>query len=208
MSVIGLTGGIATGKSTVCRLLKERGARVVSADEIAHAVTGAGSPVIEAIIREFGAEFVTPDGSLDRSAMAKRVFNDPDARRKLEGITHPLILQEMERQIEEARRSDDQGLIVAEVPLLFEAGMESWFDAVLTVVASDAKQRERLCSRSGLSAAEADMRIKSQIDVNEKAARSRFVLNNDGSLEDLSESVDRLLPSLRAVDKREHLTHE
>jgi dephospho-CoA kinase len=201
MPVIGLTGGIATGKSTVGRLLKERGANLFSADEVARAVTAPGSPVLERIEREFGSGFIQADGTLDRAALGELVFSDSEARTKLDKITHPAILDEIARLIVEARAANPDGLIVVEAPLLFEAGMEDWFDKVVTVVASPEVQRARLAARSGLSLAEVDARIQSQMELSEKAARSDFVIENDGGLDELSRSVQRLLPSLLRVDK-------
>ena len=206
MPVIGLTGGIATGKSTVGSLLEERGALLFSADEVARSVTLPGSPIITEIERAFGPRYIAADGSLDRGALGALVFSDADARRKLEAITHPAILAELRRRIAEARAGQPDRLIVVEVPLLFEAGVQSWFDAVVTVVASPEVQRARLISRSHLAPEEADARIASQMPLSEKAARSQFVLQNDGEMTALESAVDRLVPRLRKVDKNLHVT--
>lgn len=196
MPVIGLTGGIATGKSTVGRMLAERGAVLISADEVSRAVTAPGSPVLGSITEVFGVDYIKADGSLDRSRLAALVFRDPVARQRLEAITHPVILDELLARIDQAQTEDPTAMVVVEVPLLFEAGMESWFDAVLTVTAAPETQRRRLMERDGLSKGEADARIASQLPVAEKAARSRFVLANDGELSGLAEETDRLMPEL------------
>lgn len=202
MPVIGLTGGIATGKSTVGQLLRNRGAVVFSADEIAHAIATPGSPVVRRIGAELGAQFVRPDGSLDRARLGALVFSDKVARLRLEAITHPVILAELRQRIAEALAANPDALVVAEVPLLFETGLDDWFDAVLTVVAPADVECDRLIARAGLSREAAERRIASQMPLSEKQARSQFVIQNDGTLEELTASVSTLVPRLLAVDKR------
>jgi dephospho-CoA kinase len=202
MPVIGLTGGIATGKSTVGELLHARGATLYSADEVAREITRAGSPALKEIVRTFGAEVLRADGELDRKRLGAIVFSDAVARRRLEAFTHPRILAELRDRIAKSEALNPGSLIVVEAPLLFEAGMDDWFDAVLTVVSRHDIALQRLKKSRGLSDAEAAARIASQLPLEEKAARSDFVVRNDGSLDDLAASVDRLLPSLLTVKKR------
>ena len=199
MPVIGLTGGIATGKSTVGRLLEERGAVLISADAISHAVTAPGSAALSTISHEIGPEYLLGDGTLDRKRLAESVFSEPGTRKKLEGILHPIIQAELRRKISEALAVGGDPLIVVEVPLLFETGMQDWFTAVLTVIASQDAQMQRLMERSRLSPVEADTRMNAQMPLAEKAARSRFVLDNSGTLQDLESAVDAILPRLRAA---------
>ena len=206
MPVIGLTGGIATGKSTVGELLRKRGATLFSADEVAREITSAGSPVLDEIAGAFGAQYLQSDGELDRKRLGALVFSDPDARLKLEAITHPRILAELRRRIAKSEAIDPGNLVVVEAPLLFEAGMEPWFDAVLTVVAGHETQVKRLRNSRGLSETEAASRIASQMSLDEKAERSDFVIRNEGSLDELAASVDELLQGLLSVKKRVPLT--
>jgi dephospho-CoA kinase len=202
MPVIGLTGGIATGKSTVGGLLRARGATLYSADEVAREVTKAGSPALMEIARTFGAEFLRADGELDRKRLGSVVFSNADARRRLEAITHPRIFAGLRERIAKSEALNPSGLIVVEAPLLFEAGMADWFDAVLTVVSRREVALSRLEENRGLSNVEAAARIASQMPLEAKAARSDFVLQNDGSVDELAAGVDRLLPSLLALKKR------
>src|SRR5436190_4311319 len=133
MPVIGITGGIATGKSTVAKMFAELGATVFSADEAARAVTSPASPALQEIARTFGPEFIQADGSLDRSALGYHVFHDPAARQKLEAITHPRIRELLRQHIDGALSAKPDAVVAVEVPLLYEGDMQDWFDAVVVV---------------------------------------------------------------------------
>jgi dephospho-CoA kinase len=195
--VIGLTGGIATGKSTLAALLRARGAPVVDADALARAAVEPGTPALAEIARTFGADVLRPDGALDRKALAARVFADPEARRRLEAITHPAVRRAMR---EETARLAAQGHALAfyDTPLLYEVGLEAQLDAVVVVWAPRDLQRERLIRRDGLAGAAADARLAAQLPVDEKAARADFVVENAGAPEALAGKADRLLADLRA----------
>ncbi len=197
MPLIGLTGGIATGKSAVTRLLAARGAVTFSADEAARAVLVSKGPALRRIAAEFGPEMLTSLGDLDRGRMGRLVFADSEARRRLERILHPLIRSLLRAQIE-AARSDlaSEALLVVEIPLLYEGGLETWFDEVVVVAASEAKQRERLRQRNGLDPAEIDRRLAAQWPLDRKIARADHVLVNDGSLPQLDAAVETLWQSL------------
>lgn len=191
--LVGLTGGIATGKSTVARMLADRGAVVLSADDAARQVTAPGSPALAEIARAFGPSVLRPDGSLDRAALAATVFDDPQARRRLEALTHPPILALLRTQIQEARAAlPPGGVIVVEVPLLFEAGMEDWFDRVVVVTAPEAQQVARLAGRSDLSPEEARRRIAAQMPLADKEARAQMVIRNGADLAAMAAQVDAL----------------
>jgi dephospho-CoA kinase len=194
--VVGLTGGIATGKSTFAAALRARGVPVVDADALARAVVAPGSPALAAIARAFGPDVLGPDGALDRRKVAARVFSDPEARRRLEGITHPAIRRAM---LDETLRLAAEGhdLVFYDAPLLFEVGLDRALDSVVVVWAPAEAQRGRLAARDGLSAAEADARLAAQWSVDEKAARADFVVENTGTPEALAEKADRLLLDLR-----------
>lgn len=196
MRVIGLTGGIATGKSTFAALLRARGVPVVDADALARAVVEPGTPALAEIARAFGPDVLRPDGALDRKRVADRVFADPAARRRLEAITHPAVRQAM---LAETRRLEGEGHALAfyDAPLLYEVGLDAALDAVVVVWAPRAVQRERLRRRDGLSEAAADARLAAQLPVDEKAARADLVVENAGAEAELAGKADRLLADLR-----------
>lgn len=197
MSVLGITGGIATGKSLVTRRFRQQGALVFSADEAARAILTPGGSVLDAIRDAFGAEMLLPDGSLDRARLGQRIFADAAARARLNRLTHPPILRLLRAQIEAAREDFPCALIAVEVPLLYEANLQDWFDSVLVVTAPERAQIARLRARDGLSEAQARQRIAAQRPLKDKAARADIVLSNDGTPADLEAATDRLIARLR-----------
>jgi len=196
LRLLGLTGGIATGKSTFAEALRARGVPVVDADALARAAVAPGAPALAEIARTFGPGVLTPDGGLDRKKMAAIVFSDPDARRRLEAITHPAVRRAM---ADETARLAAAGhdLAFYDTPLLFEVGLDAAVDAVVVVWAPPAVQRARLASRDGLGPAEADARLAAQLPVDEKAARADFVVENVGARDELGPKAERLLADLR-----------
>src|SRR5512133_2691607 len=196
MRVIGLTGGIATGKSTFSALLRARGAPVVDADALARAVVEPGSPALAEIVRTFGPELLQPDGTLDRKRLGDRVFAHPAARRRLEAITHPAIRAAM---VAETLRlaGEGHGLVFYDAPLLYEVGLDAVLDAVVVVWAPVEVQRRRLIARDGLSPADADARLAAQLPVDDKADRADVVIENAGAEVELGPKADRLLQDLR-----------
>jgi dephospho-CoA kinase len=194
--LIGLTGGIATGKSTFSAALRARGVPVVDADALARAAVAPGSPALAEIARAFGEAVLAPDGSLDRKRMAALVFGDPAARRRLEAITHPAIRR---ATAEETARlaTDGHELAFYDTPLLFEVGLDRTVDAVVVVWAPEAAQRARLATRDGLAPAEVDARLAAQLPVDDKAARADFVVENADTIGELGAKADRLLADLR-----------
>ena len=196
MRVVGLTGGIATGKSTFAEALRARGTPVVDADALARAAVAPGSPALAEIARVFGPAALGPDGSLDRKRMAALVFGDPDARRRLEAITHPAVRSAM--AAETARlAAAGHDLAFYDTPLLFEVGLDRTLDCTVVVWAPAAVQRARLAARDGLGPVDADARLAAQLPIDEKAARADFVVENVGSLAELGPKADRLLADLR-----------
>ena len=189
--VLGVTGGIASGKSTVAQILSELGASVVSADELAREVVAPGSPVLAEVVSVFGKGVLRSDGSLDREFLGRRVFADEAARRWLEGILHPAIRDLSVQRLAELRGADVP-LVVYEAPLLFEAGAQERVDAVLAVIVDDDLQLRRVMQRDDISRNEARARVVAQMPQHEKAARADFVIENNESLESLRDSVARL----------------
>ena len=184
---IGLTGGIGSGKSTVSRLLEQRGAVIVDADAIAREVVASGTPGLAAVVEAFGDGVVASDGSLDRPALAAVVFADPEARKRLDAIVHPLVRA---RATEVAAAAPADAVVVNDVPLLVETGQAGSYDLVLVVEADPATRVARLVQR-GLTAEDARARMVAQATDEQRRAVADVVLDNSGTLEELEAQVDR-----------------
>jgi dephospho-CoA kinase len=190
---IGLTGGIGSGKSTVGQMLADRGAAVIDADAISRATTASGGAAIAAIAQQFGAEFVTPEGALDRTRMRQRVFADPTARQQLEAIVHPLVQQETQRQCV-AALAQGHTVLVFDVPLLVESGRwRSQVDRVLVVDCTEATQIARVMARNQLDRAAVEGIMAAQASRAQRLAAADWVVFNDGlSLDKLREEIAQL----------------
>jgi dephospho-CoA kinase len=184
---VAVTGGIASGKTAVCRVFQELGAFVVSADAIVHDLLSPGTDISQQVVRLIGSDALKKEG-LDRQVIANKVFNDPDALRALEDILHPAVFQRIEELYHEACSCNNCCAFVAEIPLLFEIGHDSFFDCIIVVVSPESLCRERFCQK-GFSAEEYGRRMKRQIAPSEKARRADFVINNTGSLDNLKKQV-------------------
>jgi dephospho-CoA kinase len=178
MRLVGLTGGIATGKSTFAQLLRDRGLPVVDADELSRTAART-APVLGAIAREFGPEYLTADGQLDRKRMGALVFSDPAARERLEAIMHPAIRAGMAAETARLER-EGRPLAFYDTPLLYEAGLGDQVDCVVVVYAPRVAQLERITRRDGLSWAEAQARLAAQLDIEEKARLADVLVDNSG----------------------------
>jgi len=179
---VGLTGGVASGKSTVAGELAALGAVVIDADALSREVVARGTPGLTAIVEAFGPGILTPEGDLDRPAMGRLVFNDEEQRRRLEGIVHPLVFERY-AELEEAAAPDD--VVVHDVPLLVESGRAGEFDAVLVVDVPEELQIERMVSQRGWSEDDARSRIAAQATREERRAAATHILENTGTHEDL-----------------------
>ncbi|MED5015812.1 dephospho-CoA kinase [Paenibacillus chibensis] len=188
--IIGLTGGIATGKSTVSALLIRKGALLVDADVIAREVMLPGHPVLAAVAEHFGQAVLLADGTLDRKKLGDIVFREPAQRQALNEITHPAIRLEIRRQMESLEREHPERLVVVDIPLLFESGLESMFERVMLVYAPASIQKERLMNRNQLTAEEAVARINSQMDIEEKKRKADVIIDNSGSAEETQRQID------------------
>lgn len=197
---IALTGNVASGKSTVAQFWAEAGVPVVRADELAREAVAPGSEGLEAVVAVWGTGVLQADGSLDRAALRDRVFRRSEDRRVLEEILHPRIRALRDRWMVQ-RRGEGASLVVAEIPLLFEAGLEDDFDAVVLVDAPEQERVRRLVEDRGISKEEALRMVTSQIPAWEKRSRVPFVLDNDGTREELRERSMALLDLLRARAK-------
>jgi dephospho-CoA kinase len=186
---VGLTGGIASGKSTVSDRLAELGALVIEADRLAREVVRPGTPGLAAIVSAFGTTLLTAAGELDRPALGRLVFADPGARRRLEAIVHPLVRQ---RATEIEATAPAGSVVVQDIPLLVEAGLADQFDVVVVVDVDEAVQRQRLRDQRGLTDAEAASRIAAQATREERLAVADLVIDNNGTMAELIDEVDRL----------------
>jgi dephospho-CoA kinase len=196
---IGLTGGIASGKSTVAEILADLGALIIDSDQLAREVVEPGTEALAAIAARFG-EGVVSDGRLDRAALGKIVFADPKARSDLESIIHPAVRR---RAAEIERDADPETVIVQMIPLLVETGQQDDFDALIVVDIPVGTQRERLMSRNGLTAADADARISAQATRSQRNAVADVVIDNSAAdLADLRRRVARAYRQLVAGDRR------
>lgn len=196
MLLVGLTGGIGSGKSTVARMLEERGAVVFDADLLAREAVEPGTPGHTAVLERFGADVLAPGGELDREALASIVFADPSARRDLEQIVHPEV-RRLFAEGSEAYRDTDR-IVVFSAPLLVESGMHTAFEILVVVSATVATQIERLMRQRGMSEAAIRARIDAQAPLEDKAAVADFLVDNEGTLAELESQVERLWHDLSA----------
>jgi dephospho-CoA kinase len=195
MIVVGLTGGIGSGKSTVASMLQEMGARIIDADRIARDVVRPGEPALASLRAEFGEEVVTEQGELDRAAVAARVFDDPDALKRLNAIVHPAVAARTAEEIEDARQAGARW-VVYDVPLLYENDLEHMFDKVIVVASSESVRRQRLREREQWSTSDIDARMAMQMPLEEKVQRADFVVDNDGSLVETRRQVEEVTAQL------------
>jgi dephospho-CoA kinase len=198
---VGLTGGIASGKSTVSAILRELGAVVIDADALAREVVEKGTPGLAAVVDEFGPELLTPGGDLDRAAMGALVFADEAARKRLEAIVHPLVF---ERIVDLEARAPEHALVVHDIPLLAESGRTAaadrgGFDAVIVVDAPPEVQVERMVRDRGWTEADALARIAAQASPEDRRAIATYVVDNTGSLAELRRQVETIHAKLTNV---------
>ena len=186
--LIGLTGGIATGKSTAAEILNEQGADVIGADDISHEIMQKGKEGWNRVVNFFGKDILDSEGNIDRKRLGEIVFANPKKRKRLEQLTHPLIIEELCKKI----RNCSGDIIVVEVPLLYEIGFDDFVDQVWVIYAERQVQIERLCKRDELSQEEAEMRIDSQLPLSKKCKIADEVIENNGSVEKLEKNIIKL----------------
>ncbi len=199
MILVGLTGGVATGKSTVAKMFKQDGAAVINADLLARQVVEPGKPAWRAIVKLFGKIVLNLDRSLDRQALGSIVFHNPKKRRQLERIIHPRVAREQQRLVRRIAKGKPRVVVIYEVPLLFEAGVDKRVDKIIVVTVDRNTQIARLKKRNGLSRAEALRRIRSQMPLAKKIQRADHVLNGTLPRPSLRKQVGLLFRSLRLL---------
>ncbi len=197
--VVGLTGGIASGKSTVARIFRDLGAHVIDADELAREVVKPGSDGWREVVKTFGREYLLPDGSLDRKKLAKRIFSCPEDKARLEAIIHPRILDLRQKLTQEILERHPRAIIVFEVPLLIEKGLQDRMDRVVVVWVPRELQIKRLMERDGLSLKEAEERLKNQLPIDEKIKYAHYVIDNSGPLHETRRQVESVYRELEAL---------
>lgn len=190
---LGLTGGIASGKSTVSRMLAERGAVIIDADQISREIVEPGSPVLSRIAEEFGADVLFEDGTLNRKKLGAIIFGNEEKRLLLNSIMHPPIRELMKKRIAEAEAADPHRLVVADIPLLYESKLQHMFSEVMVVYVPLDIQIERLMQRDGLSEEEAKERISSQMPLVDKRRLADVIIDNSAGLQETREQVERYL---------------
>jgi dephospho-CoA kinase len=199
---VGLTGGIATGKSTVVRMLVKRGARVIDHDGLVHALQEPGQPVWKRIIEAFGRDILDADERIDRKKLGSLVFDNAERRKVLEGIVHPAVLEEAQRRRDRIGKEEGQAIVLSDIPLLLEVGMQECFDLILLVYAPPEVQILRVMKRNNLSREEALARLKSQMPIDEKPKFADLVIRNDGTMRELEKRVGEIWQELLARERQ------
>ena len=192
MPLIALTGGIASGKSTIARRLAEHGAVIVDADQIVRDVQSPGSPVLARISEAFGTAIIAPDGSLDRAALGAKVFGDADLLTRLNAIVHPAVREESQRRFDAALADDAEAVVIYDVPLLVEARVDDPWDLIVVAHAPAEVRRQRLVDLRGMSEADADARLSAQVADDVRLAIADVVIDTNGTIEETYRQVDQL----------------
>jgi dephospho-CoA kinase len=194
---VGLTGGIACGKSTVARMLVEKGAILIDFDDLAHAVEAPGGPVWREVVRHFGEEILLPDRWIDRRKLGAIVFADREKREILNRLVHPAVFAEWRKRLGEIEKTRKDAIVLSDIPLLIEAGLETMVDAVLLVYIPPKEQIRRLTARNGFTREEAERRVAAQMPIGEKIIHADIVIRNEGSVEETCHAVSTVWEELR-----------
>lgn len=197
MIIAGLTGGIASGKSTVSGFLADLGAHIIDADKIAREVVEPGMPAYQEIVSHFGPAVARTDGAIDRKRLGDVVFNDPRQRKWLEAIVHPRVHRRSAEMIAAVSARAPDAVIIRDIPLLFETGVDADLSEIIVVYVPEPLQLQRLMARDGIDAAAALARIRSQMPIEEKRRRATFVIDNSGSLARSREQTRRVFDRLK-----------
>jgi len=196
---VGLTGGIATGKSTVGAMFVELGCHLIESDQITHQLFEPGQAVHATVVQQFGKRILAGDGTIDRRILGDIVFKDPQARAKLNSLVHPAIIQRQQEWLKEMDAQDPGGIAIVDAALMIEVGTYKNYDKVIVVTGSPEIQRERLRARSALSEEQIESRIRSQMPTEEKLKYADFVIDNSGSIGSTRAQVERVYRQLRAA---------
>lgn len=195
--ILGLTGGIATGKSIVTGMLRERGIPVIDADQIAREVVEPGKPAYEAIVRHFGKDILLEDGQIDRKGLGEIVFSDESERQKLNAIVHPEVRRVM-REEAEAAEANGADIVFMDIPLLFESKLQHMVEKIVVVYAPGDMQLARMMERDELEEEQAQKRLRAQFPIDQKKLEADFLIDNSFSREETERQVEALLAEIRA----------
>jgi dephospho-CoA kinase len=196
---VGLTGGIATGKSTVGAMFVELGCHLIESDQITHQLFEPGQAVHAAVVKQFGNRILALDGTIDRRILGDIVFKDPQARARLNSMVHPAIIQRQQEWLQDMEGQDPHGIAIVDAALMIEVGTYKNYDKVIVVTCSPEMQRGRLRARSALSEDEIESRIRSQMPNEEKIKYADFVIDNSGSIQSTHVQVETVYRQLRAA---------
>jgi dephospho-CoA kinase len=202
---VGLTGGIASGKSTVARMLADKGALLIDFDELAHAVQEPEGPVWREIVHHFGRDILSEDRAIDRRKLGAVVFGDREKLELLNSLVHPAVFTEWQRRIAEIRTAQPDAIVLSDIPLLLEAGLKPLVDLVLLVYIPPKEQILRLMVRNGYDSDEAAARLASQMPIDAKVPAADIVIRNDGLMEETHRAVDDLWEELRKRERRRRM---
>jgi len=194
---VGLTGGIATGKSTVGAMFVELGCHLIESDQITHQLFEPGQAVHAAVVKQFGNRILALDGTIDRRILGDIIFRDPQARGKLNSLVHPAIIQRQQEWLKEMQAQDPHGIAIVDAALMIEVGTYKNYDKVIVVTSSSELQKERLRARSALSDEEIESRIRSQMPNEEKIKYADFVIDNSGAIESTRVQVETVYRQLQ-----------
>jgi dephospho-CoA kinase len=199
---VGLTGGIACGKSTVAKIFVKHGAHLIDFDGLAHEVQEPGKPAWKEVVNHFGEEILLPDKKIDRVKLGNIVFADKKKLNELNKIVHPLIYQEWHKRLENISKKEIHAIVMSDVPLLFEGNMQHLFDLTILVLIAPEEQIRRLMARNVVSKEEAEKRLKSQMPLNEKIALADIVIDNEGSISETEKRVGQVWRKLLQSEKQ------
>ena len=204
MGYFGLTGGIASGKTTAAHLFAELGAKIIDADRLGHEVIRAPGGPYQQLIQEFGAEILDSTGEIDRARLGRIVFGDPQKLLRLNAIVHPRIIARTEELAAEYEAGDDEAVIIVDAALIFEAGIGGRFQKIVVIWCRPDLQIERLMAKTAMARTEAERRIAAQMPAEEKRRRADYVIDSSGSLEDMRRQVEAVYSNLKLVVRRHH----
>jgi dephospho-CoA kinase len=199
--LVGLTGGIASGKSTVAHMLEEMGSHVIDFDMLARLVVEPGRPAWKKIVDYFGKDILQGNGEIDRKRLSRIIFGNSEKRKILEGFTHPFIADEFTGKVDEIASNEPDAIINAVVPMLFEAGMQALFHKVVVVYIPREEQIKRLIERDGISEGDAVNILNAQMHIDEKIRQAYFIINNENSIEETKRQVHDLWDTLRNLQR-------
>ena len=198
---VGLTGGIACGKSTVAKMFFEKGAHLIDFDSLAHKVQEPGNTAWQKVVDYFGEEILQPDKKIDRVKLGNIVFADKKKLSELNNIVHPLVYQEWHARLEKIGKKEKHAIVLSDIPLLFEGNMQHLFDLTVLVLIAPEEQIRRLMARNGVSKEEAEKRLKSQIQISEKISLADIIIDNEGSIPETEKKVGQVWQELLQQEK-------